>query len=425
MIFEVLKNTFFGKKDNKEAISKIGMIKTTSILNLLFIIILMLNAAICFFFKEWLLLYATIFLLATLFMARILINRSQHDLAATVSAIAAFIVAVAYSIFTGDIIMPYFILLLSPLLSAVTLNNFKYKIFILTSSFILSFVCNHFAENNIFDNFLFLIALVPSFFGLLYFYNKLQLLEKNQHQLIQALELKNQETVLFSQMMSHDLKAPLRSIKGFSGLLKRKIAPKEGSSEADYLNFIINNAETMTILIDDLLAYSKAGTDKYEFQSIDLEQFIDEQKTSFSYQINEGLLAINTTNLGTIEGNPNALQTVFQNLISNAVKYQPKGKESHQAVINIDYKEKETHHHITFQDNGIGIKEEYLTKLFLPFTRFHTVAEYEGTGLGLSICKKILNKHNGDISVSSTSEKGTCFLIEIAKDLRYDNPILS
>lgn len=417
MIFKTLRNTLLGRVDNENVPSKIKTIRTINILNTLFILMLIPDILIRFFTDELLLMYSSILLITFLFVARIFIYRHQEDLATKITASAFFVIALYHSIFIGNIIIPYFILLVTPLLCAVVLSNFKDKIIIFIAALVLFFICNHFAAASVFSNLIFIVALIPSFFGMLYFYDKLQFLEKNKHKLIQALEVKNQETVLFSQMMSHDLKAPLRSIKGFSSLLKRKLNTEEHSSEQEYLKFIMDSSGTMTTLIDDLLTYSKASTDKYEFKSINLSNFIEEQKILFRYEINEGLLVINTSNLGTIEGNINALQTVFQNLISNAIKYQPKDEKSHQAIIDIDYKEKETHHHITFQDNGIGIKKEYLEKLFLPFQRFHTVTEYEGTGLGLSICKKILNKHNGDISVSFTSEKGTCFLIEIAKDL--------
>jgi len=103
------------------------------------------------------------------------------------------------------------------------------------------------------------------------------------------------------------------------------------------------------------------------------------------------------------------LKTLFSNLITNATKYQPKNKEGHIPIIKIWAKESDQSTEVYISDNGIGIKKDYIPKLFSPFKRFHSNDEYKGTGLGMSICKRVMENHNGQIEVFQTSESGTTF----------------
>ena len=302
------------------------------------------------------------------------------------------------------------------LLSALILRSFRTKVIFFIFSSVLFFACNYLAGLNLLANTLFFIGLIPSFFAVMYFYNQLSNIEIQKNQLIQQLKSKNEDMLMFSQMMGHDLKAPLRSISSFSSLLKRKI-DQDDEEQVEYLDFVINNANNMSQLIDDLLIYSKATTDSYDFESIDLDNLIEHHKLTFQYAIQNNELVIDKDDLGSIVGNMSALNTVFQNLISNAIKYQPFNKENHIPTISIKMERLNDLMIIYFRDNGIGILKENVERLFTPFVRFHAASEYKGTGLGLSICKKILNKHDGDISIFSTGENGTCFQIQLPVNL--------
>ncbi len=396
--------------------NSIENIHTLGILNAFFITFLLLDIIFQFFLEAYYAVLSSVILITALSIAGYLISKKQ-DLksARVVSAIAFYIIAVYHSYFM-EIIISYFILLLEPILVTLLFKETISKIIALCTSSILFFVCNLFAGLHLFENALFFIGLVPSFFAVLYFYNQLNIIETQKNQLIEELEIKNDEIMLFSQMMGHDLKAPLRSINSFSQLLKRRLSDSD-KTEKEYLTFIINNANNMNNLISDLLTYSKTSTDIYNFEPIDLDDLFFEQKVTFQHEIQKGNLIIESDKLGTIIGNRNALKTVFQNLISNAVKYQPFDKENHIPKISIKSQMTKDNLFLFFSDNGIGIKAKNQEKMFTPFTRFHSSIDYEGTGLGLSICKKILNKHFGDINIHTTDDTGTCFKISLSNKL--------
>ena len=345
-----------------------------------------------------------------------IVVKSNLERAGEITGTIFYFMALYHSYFTKEVMIPYFILLLTPILATLILRKFSTKLFFFFLSSSLFFACNYLAGLPILANALFFTGLIPTFFAVTYFYNQLSNIELQKNQLIKQLKVKNQDMLLFSQMMGHDLKAPLRAIFSFSKLLKKKI-DHEDEIQVEYLDFVIDNAENMKELIDNLLIYSKATTDTYDFELIDLDKLIEVNQFPFQYAIQKNQLNINKENLGTIVGNKNALNTVFQNLISNAIKYQPLNQKNHIPTISINIKRSSDKAIIYFRDNGIGMTANNVTQLFTPFTRFHAASKYKGTGLGLSICKKILNKHNGDISVFSTEETGTCFQIELPLNL--------
>lgn len=232
---------------------------------------------------------------------------------------------------------------------------------------------------------------------------------------IMALKDKNQEMMLFSSVMSHDLKAPLRSIKGFSALIERNNHLDQVEERLEYLDYIEKAADSMNALISDILIYSKTSYETFSFREIELDDLVQKQKLAFHFDILNHKLKIASRPLPSIQAHESSLQIVFQNLISNAIKYQPKNKEGHIPQIEISYKSEADKEVILFADNGIGICTEYLPKLFEPFRRFHSAADYEGTGLGMSICKRIMLKHGGDIKIAHTNENGTCFALEFPK----------
>jgi len=223
---------------------------------------------------------------------------------------------------------------------------------------------------------------------------KRKYIEKKQD--AQRLDDKNNELIVFSHIMSHDLKSPLNTIKAFAGLVMKDIEKNESNEkQIKYLNFILNSADSMGNLINDLLTYSKIETDDYTLEDVHLQSVIEEVTPLFQFDIMDRQVEIETNELPTIQGNPNIIKTVFHNLISNSIKYQPQNMTNHHPKIVIWSEENEAHHQVFIQDNGIGIKEEYIADLFTPFKRFHSDKEYKGTGLGMSICHRIMEKHKG------------------------------
>ncbi len=398
--------------DKSYRTKKIQDANTVILLNYIFMSILVLDVLMCAIKGNYMLMFSSVILIITLIISRIFIAKVGVEEATSVVSYTFYIIALYHTYFLDNIVIAYFALLVTPILSGILLRSYQTKIILFFLSVFLFFVCNRIAGLPYFENYLFFVALIPSFIGVLYFYERLLTLEKEKSKFIEELEQKNNEMILFSQMMGHDLKAPLNAIKNYSFLLDRKI-DKDDIRQREFIDFIINNTKLMKNLIDDLLAYSKASTDLYHFESLNLSDLMAQQKATFQYQIEKNKVIFNEKNLIDIIGNKQSLQTVFQNLISNSIKYQPKNKENHIPEISIELIQTKLTYQIYFKDNGIGIKAKNIPLLFQPFMRFHSAFEYEGTGLGMSICKKILTKHNGDISVVESNENGTLFLIEI------------
>jgi len=213
--------------------------------------------------------------------------------------------------------------------------------------------------------------------------------------------------------MSHDIKAPLRNIEGFSTLLQRKLTNLD-PKQRELFSFIISGAQSMRNLINDLLEYSKYSIQEYTFKKVDLDRLFDNLILTFDYDIKKDNIQIKKTGLSTVYGHEESLYLVFQNLMSNAIKFQPKD-ESHKPQIEISQKVNGTKSIVAIKDNGIGFDKNNLEELFMPFQRFHSSSEYEGTGLGMSIVTKIIDKHKGNIEVESELGHGSTFKVALAK----------
>lgn len=237
---------------------------------------------------------------------------------------------------------------------------------------------------------------------------KEELHEKGQ--LNEKLEVKNKELETFSHIMSHDLKAPIRTINSFVGLIKEtELSTNDKTNQ--YFNYIENSTKEMETIINDLLLFQSINEENILFENILFSQIIDPIIAQQEYNTQAEKFQIFYENVPDIYGNKVLLDTLFRNLIGNGLKYQPFDKE-HIPTITIRGEQIGEKIKITVSDNGIGIKEKYLSEIFKPFKRLHTSSEYKGTGLGLSICKRVMEKHKGEITILNTSNKGTTFLLE-------------
>jgi len=269
-------------------------------------------------------------------------------------------------------------------------------------------------------NFIILIVMV-------YYLGAFYLVENHEqrtkiNQYIKEVEAKNEELKNFTSVASHDMKEPLRTMSSFAGLLKRKLVKsgQAGEGEMEAIQFIQDASKRMTNLLEELLSYSVAGLKIDQTESVDLNDVLNTVRANLQHTINEvdAILEIDEQ-LPEINGTYNTMVQLFQNLISNGIKYQPKSsdheEEHHTPQIKVEAKVERDQYIIAIKDNGIGIEEEYLKKVFEPFKRLHKRNEYEGTGLGLATCKKIVENIEGSISVESQPGKGSVFTLAFPK----------
>lgn len=243
-------------------------------------------------------------------------------------------------------------------------------------------------------------------------YNKL-LKAKNEEIKKQNLQLQNANEDLeqFAYISSHDLKAPLRIIGSYASLLNRRYKNQLDETGIEFLEFITNGVKQMNTLLEDVYAYTRLEKEALELQPVELDHIIEKIRLSLGYTIQEKNAVIETNNLPTVLGNETLLGQVFQNLIDNGMKFMAEGVSP---LIKISAIKKGERIQVCIQDNGIGIAKMYHDKIFTVFRRLHNDTEYKGTGVGLAICKKIIEKHDGEIWVESDGANGSCFCFTLA-----------
>ncbi len=238
-----------------------------------------------------------------------------------------------------------------------------------------------------------------------------QLNERLQKQTID-LEISNVELEQFAYAASHDLQEPLRMVTSFLSQLEKKYGDVIDDKGKQYIHFAVDGAKRMRQIILDLLEFSKVGKTEDELEFIKLNDLLDEVKLLLRKPIEEKSATISIDQLPEISSHRTPLRQVFQNLISNALKYSNKEIP---VQINITAKEFNDHWLFAVSDNGIGIEKEYFEKIFILFQRLHNKDEYSGTGMGLAITSKIIGTLGGKIWVESEIGKGSSFYFTLKK----------
>jgi light-regulated signal transduction histidine kinase (bacteriophytochrome) len=215
-------------------------------------------------------------------------------------------------------------------------------------------------------------------------------------------------------VVSHDLKAPLRTIRSFGSFILEDYEDKLDETGKDYLNRMINASSHLDSMIEDLLVLSRVGRKFTELEKVDLNELLKEILADLDATIKERNAKVAVDKLPTLYVRRVWKRQLFTNLISNALKF----NESKTPKIEVLYEERENDHLFKVQDNGIGIEEKYLERIFNLFERAPTDKKYEGTGAGLAICKKIVEQFGGKIWVESTPSKGSTFFFTIPKELK-------
>lgn len=227
----------------------------------------------------------------------------------------------------------------------------------------------------------------------------------------------NKELEAFSYSVSHDLRAPLRAIHGYSEVLSEDYRSTLGSEGERTLDLIKNNASRMGQLIDDLLALSRLGRKAIRTSPVDLNKLVNdvirdiERTAPHRARITVGTLA-------TVEGDYSLLKQVLINLISNAVKY---SSQKEQPVIEITSEETEFETLVSIKDNGAGFDMRYVNKLFGVFQRLHSDEQFTGTGVGLAIAQRIVTKHGGRIWATGEVNAGAVFHFSIPKPITHEH----
>jgi signal transduction histidine kinase len=234
--------------------------------------------------------------------------------------------------------------------------------------------------------------------------------KKELEELTFDLKRSNQDLEQFAYVASHDLQEPLRMVASFTQLLEKRYSEKLDEKANEYINYAVSGSKRMQKLIDDLLQFSRIGRKVAEFEDIDLNELVEEIKEDFQLKIKEKNAKIKYEILPLIKADRSQIKHVFQNFISNAIKFCEENP-----VICIDSKENDQEWEFQISDNGIGIEKKYLEKIFIIFQRLNTRKEYEGTGIGLALCKKLIENYGGRISVESEKDKGTTFKFTLKK----------
>ncbi len=233
------------------------------------------------------------------------------------------------------------------------------------------------------------------------------------------LEARNQALREFAYIASHDLQEPLRKITAFADLMREDYGEAVDETGDYYLERMQDAARRMSTLISDLLDYSRVTTRSKPFEETDLNDLIDEVRADLDLRIRDVKGRIEVGDLPTLVADPTQIRQLLQNLIGNALKFHkpdepPVVRVSGDVIVEAG-SEADQHGRcrLKIEDNGIGMEEKYLERIFSPFKRLHGRSQFEGTGMGLAICRRIVERHGGDISVSSTPGEGTCFTIEL------------
>jgi len=224
----------------------------------------------------------------------------------------------------------------------------------------------------------------------------------------EELKRSNAELSLFASIVSHELQEPLRKIIAFGDLLKGPEVTKEKDRE-EYIQKMQNAAARMRRLVDDMLSLTRVTTNAKPLERVDLGELVRDVAADFKARAEQAGGRIRVGPLPAVLADEQQMRQLFENLLSNALKFRDKKKPLR---INVSSrKPREGFVEMRVWDNGVGFDEQYRDRLFKPFQRLHSRGEYEGSGMGLAICERILARHGGEISVRSRAGKGTLFSV--------------
>jgi signal transduction histidine kinase len=235
--------------------------------------------------------------------------------------------------------------------------------------------------------------------------------EESLNEKVKELHRSNEELAQFASAASHDLQEPLRMVARYSALLSRRYKGKLDAEADEFIAFLVDGANRMSRLIQDLLAYSRVGTKGLKLAVIDSDHVFQEAMVNLRGAIDDSGAQVTHGPLPHVMADKMQLAQLFQNLIGNAIKYQKPGTPKIHVSATTDGTKK---WNFSIEDNGLGIDPKNFEKIFGMFQRLHHREEFSGTGIGLALCKKIVERHGGNISVESQLGQGSTFRFALA-----------
>ncbi|MBC8439957.1 MAG: response regulator [Deltaproteobacteria bacterium] len=248
--------------------------------------------------------------------------------------------------------------------------------------------------------------------GLINITEDMQLTNARIERAKKELTLANNELEAFAYSVSHDLRAPLRHISGFTSILKESNAGKMDDESTRHLNNISESAKQMGQLIDDLLIFSRIGRAVVQKTNVDLNILVKKIRGDMKHEIQHRKMTWKINKLPIVPGDQPMLQQVLVNLISNAVKFTAKKDTT---LIEIGYQSNKNENIFYIRDNGVGFDMKYIDKLFKVFQRLHTAKDFEGTGIGLANVQRIIQRHGGRVWAESILDEGAVFYFTLPK----------
>lgn len=226
-----------------------------------------------------------------------------------------------------------------------------------------------------------------------------------------ALTSSNEQLERFAFICSHDLQEPVRMVQSFSNLLSLHLEDQLDEKGKKYLHFINDGADRARVMIRDVLLYSRLEQDTTPLEAVDLNELCNNLKQTLSVNLRETQGEFTWSDLPSVQGVPSQLHQLLLNLVSNGLKF----NRHRVPTVSITVEEDSPYWRLKIQDNGIGIKSDYHEKVFRIFERLNKREDYSGTGIGLAICKKIVERHHGEIWIESHEQQGCVFIVRLAK----------
>lgn len=233
--------------------------------------------------------------------------------------------------------------------------------------------------------------------------------EQEREQVLADLKRSNEDLKQFAYVASHDLQEPLRMVSSYTQLLSERYENQLDEKANKFIGYAVDGAVRMQALIQDLLAFSRVDTRGADLKSVDAHGALGKAIANLRAVIEENDALVTTDDLPSVDADESQLVQVFQNLISNGIKF----RKTTPPRIRISASLKDRYWQFSVKDNGIGIDPKYKNKIFIIFQRLHTRSEYPGTGIGLALCKRIIERHRGRIWFESESGQGTTFFFTL------------